>query len=206
MKPSITSVTFAIFVLTFMVSSSWAKPQSQDLRREFQTMISEEVLPKAQEFAATSLDAESAANFIGSLMKFQTSFSEFTEALCVQESSACTTVRYTEGIELAHNLALIPDVAPEQLALPTRPFQQVDELCTLAPAQVDVDCVKTLLQKEESLLLQTRDEHLATLGVRMAQDYARFAMYLKPDQSTESQYHWYYDYALHYIEDRLSDY
>ena len=113
---------------------------------------------------------------------------------------------FAEGLELAHNLALTPDVAPEQLALPTRPFQQADEQCTSITGQVDMECIKTVLQKEESLLLQTRDEHLAALGVRIAQDYAHFAMYLKPEQTTESEYNWYYDYALHYVEDRLSDY
>ncbi|MFM6929985.1 MAG: hypothetical protein ACKOX6_16055 [Bdellovibrio sp.] len=206
MKTFFTSATFTVFLGVLTASSSWAKTQPQDLRREFQSMITEEVLPKAQDFAARSLSPQTAADFIGSLMKFQTSFSDFIEALCTEGTSACTTVRYTEGIELAHNLALIPDVAADQLALPTRPFQQANEICaqpTTAPAP---QCVKDVLQKEESLLLQTRDQHVAELGVRMAQDYSKFAMYLQPDQQMESQYNWYYDYALHYVEDRLSDY
>lgn len=197
-----------ILMTTFISPQSWAtEAPTQDVQKDFARIIHTQVLPRAQEMAKKSLDSESTAIFLNSLMGFQKSFETFVETLCLQSpNTSCRTARYTEGIELARNLVLIPDVSSDQLVLPTRPFQRADEVCSFTVTQVDPDCMSDNLHKLEDRLLQTRDQDLAELGINMAQDYSNFAKYLPAEQSREFRYQWNYDYALHYVEDRLSDY
>lgn len=207
MKAIISALT-TLLMTTFISPQSWAtEAPTQDLRKEFARIIQTQALPRAQEMAKNSLDPESSAIFLRSLVDFQKSFEAFIEALCLKNTNtSCRTARYTEGIELAKNMTFIPDVSSDQLVLPTRPFQRADEGCSFTSTQIDPDCMSDTLHNLENRLLQTRDESLAELGIQMAQDYSNFAKYLPAEQSRDFRYQWNYDYALHYVEDRLSDY
>ncbi|MBO9665794.1 MAG: hypothetical protein J7501_03165 [Bdellovibrio sp.] len=195
-------------VLFFSSQVSFARITSAQLRAEFQRAISEDVLPRVIEYGQARLDQQAAVQFTGAIVNFSYSFTKFTDSLCIGHGEGCMIARYTEGIELAHNLMLIPDVDSSQLVLPTRPFQRIDELCQGQSLEDTSECMKNILDQKESRLLQTANPDVAEAGVRMAKDYSTFAMYLNHEDNVTSEhsYFWNYDYALHYLEDRLSDY